>query len=79
MNDDSASFEELSPVEWRLREHLTLLRAGSPVSDPAMVARIVRRARSQRAIRGPLRALGHLAAALGDGVRLLLASRGGRS
>jgi hypothetical protein len=79
MNDDPSSFEQLSPAEWRLREHLTLLRTGPPEPDPAIVGRIVRRARSQRAVRGPLRAMGHLAAALSDGIRLLLATRRARS
>jgi hypothetical protein len=44
-----------------------------------MVTHIVRTARWQRAVRRPLLAFAALAAAIGDGVRLLLGSRASRS
>jgi len=44
-----------------------------------MVPKIVRAARWQRVARRPLLAIGALAAALGDGIRLLLGSSTGRS
>ncbi|MDQ6819808.1 MAG: hypothetical protein M3076_05620 [Actinomycetota bacterium] len=45
----------------------------------SMVAKIVRAARWQRAVRRPLLAMGALAAALGDGIRSLLGSPTGRT
>ncbi len=62
-----------------LAEHLALLRAEPPRPGSGLAARIVRRARWQRALRSPLRTVGMLAAALADGVRLLTGARTRRS
>lgn len=69
----------LSPAERRLDEHLDMLRSDTPVPPAPLVARIVHAARWQRAIRRPLVAVGALAGAVADGVRLLLGSRTRRS
>ena len=62
-----------------LAEHLALLRAEPPRPGSGLAARIVRRARWQRALRSPLRTVGMLAGALADGVRLLTGARTRRS
>jgi len=62
-----------------LAEHLALLRAEPPRPGSGLAARIVRRARWQRALRSPRRTVGMLAAALADGVRLLTGARTRRS
>ncbi len=69
----------LSPAERQLDEHLEMLRSDAPVPPAPLVARIVHAARWQRAIRRPLVAVGALAGAVADGVRLLLGSRTRRS
>jgi hypothetical protein len=71
--------EELTPTERRLKEHLELLRTDPPTGSALMVTQIVWAARWQRAVRRPLLAFAALAAAISDGVRLLLGSRAGRS
>ncbi len=79
MNGPHQPPEALSPAERRLHHHLELLKADAPPSPPSMVPKIVRAARWQRVARRPLLAIGALAAALGDGIRLLLGSPTGRS
>jgi len=79
MNGPDEAPEALSPAERRLHEHLELLRTEPLVAPAPLVARIVRAARWQRAIRRPLVAAGALAGAIVDGVRLLLGSRTRRS
>lgn len=79
MNGPPEPPEALSPAERRLREHLELLRTDLPTPPAPMVAKIVRAARWQRAVRQPLTAIGALAAAVGDGFRLLLGSQTPRS
>jgi hypothetical protein len=71
--------DALSPTERRLNEHLELLRTDPPRGSALMVTHIVRTARWQRAVRRPLLAFAALAAAIGEGVRLLLGSRASRS
>jgi hypothetical protein len=68
--------EELTPAERRLSHHLMLLR---DATDPpsSLTARVVHSARWQQAVRPPLLAVAHIAAAAADAVRVLL--RGGRS
>lgn len=63
--------EDLTPTERRLSEHLGLLRSSPPAAAPDLIARIVRRARWQMAIRDPLLFVGAVAAAFADGLSLL--------
>jgi hypothetical protein len=62
-------------VEHRLDELLGLLAADQPPPDPAFAGVVVRRARIQRAIVTPLRTVGTLVAAVGEGIRLVLGVR----
>jgi hypothetical protein len=64
--------EDVSPAERRLSEHLEVLRADPPIAGPEVIARIVRRARWQIAIRDPLVFVGALSGAIAEGVGLLL-------
>ncbi len=79
MNRPPEPLEPLSPAEHRLIEHLQLLRTDAPIPPPPMVGQIVRAARWQRAVRQPLLAISAMAAAVGEGVRLLVGSRNPRS
>jgi hypothetical protein len=79
MNGPEEPPEALSPAERRLHEHMELLRTEPPVAPAPLVVRIVHAARWQRAIRRPLVAVGALAGAIVDGLRLLLGSRTRRS
>ena len=79
MNGPEEQPDALSPAERRLGEHLQLLRTDPPAPPAPLVARILRVARWQRAVRGPLVAVGALAGAVLDGLRSLLASRARRS
>jgi hypothetical protein len=72
MSDDDSAAEDLGPAERRLFEHLELLRAAPPAAAPEMIERIIRRARWQRVIRDPLLLIGSVAAAIGDGLLLLV-------
>jgi len=72
MSDHDNPDEELSPAERRLSEHLELLRTSPPSAAPELIARIIRRMRWQRAIRGPLVLVGAVASAFADGLGLLL-------
>jgi hypothetical protein len=58
-------------AERRLDELLRLLAAETPAADPGFSQAVVRRARLQRAIVTPLRNVGTLVAAVGEGIRLL--------
>ena len=53
-----------SPAESRAIELLRLVGSQTPAVGPRFASRLVARARAQRAIAGPLRALGGLVAAL---------------
>jgi hypothetical protein len=64
--------EELTPAEQALEHHLELLRSHVPAPPVTMDRRIIRRARWQRSLRRPLLTFGHFAAAIRDGVRLLM-------
>ncbi len=66
--------EQLSSAERRLNEHLAVLR-GTPHAPASLLPGIVRTARWQRALRLPLLSLGHLAATVGDTIRLLVGGR----
>ncbi len=70
------SGEEPRGAEGRVVELLGLLRSDPPGSEISLRTSVMRRARWQRAIQPSLRALGLVAGALGDGVRLLLATSG---
>lgn len=67
--------EELTPAERSLAQHLELLRTEPPTAPGAMVTRIIRAVRWQRALRRPLIAIETFAGALRDGFRLFLAPR----
>ncbi|MFZ0040605.1 MAG: hypothetical protein WAK93_04805 [Solirubrobacteraceae bacterium] len=71
MTGSSGSDGELSPPERALNNHLELLRLSPPESRPGIVARIVRTARWQHAVRRPVLAIAAVAAAALDGIRLL--------
>jgi hypothetical protein len=79
MNGPKEPPETLSPAERRLDEHMEMLRTTAIVPPAPLVARIVHAVRWQRAIRRPLVAVGALAAAVADGVRLLFGPRTRRS
>ena len=64
--------DELSAAERALEQHLALLRVEQPVPPSAMDSHIIRTARWQRTIRRPLVTMGHLVAAVRDGIRLLI-------
>jgi hypothetical protein len=63
--------EPVTAAERRLGEHLQLLR-DVPDAPAGLTGRVLRTARWQRAVREPLLAFGHVAAAVGDALRLLL-------
>jgi hypothetical protein len=65
----------MTRAEERLDEHLALLRDEPPEPSTALTVRVVRKARWQRAVRGPLVLAANLAAAVADGVSLLLGRR----
>jgi hypothetical protein len=67
--------ERLPAAERRLGEHLVLLR-DVPDAPASLTKRVVRAAHWQRVVREPLLAVGHVAAAVGDALRVLLG--GGR-
>ena len=78
MSIPSAPDEELSAAERRLVEHLEIVKASPPQSGQALVRRVVRRARWQRALGEPLQVIGSIAAALVDGLAGLFGIRRGR-
>jgi hypothetical protein len=67
--------DDLSASERRVVEHLALLRAEPPRAGGALVARVTRTFRWQRAVRVPLRAAAFVAASVFDGLALLLGVR----
>jgi hypothetical protein len=67
--------DDLTPAELRVREFLRGLAADAPVASGQLSAAVVHTARWQRAVRTPLRAAGGLAAAVADGVTLVLGFR----
>ena len=72
MNPQEPDEGPLSPAEMRLRGYLAALGGDAPAADPRLPRAIVRTARWQRAVRVPLRTAGLLAAAVVDGVGLVL-------
>jgi hypothetical protein len=64
--------EAPTAADRRLDELLGLLAAEPPTADPGFSHTVVRRARVQRVIAGPLRSAGTFAAAIGEGLRALL-------
>ena len=62
----------MSESEDRVAEYLGELRDEPPAPGTGLAQSIVRRARWQQAVRRPVRAVGALAAALGDGLALVL-------
>jgi hypothetical protein len=66
------SRDPLSPAERRLGEHLALLRDVSESPPPTLTRRIVHAARWQRTLREPIVAIANLAAAVGEGIRMLI-------
>ena len=77
MNEEQPPAEPLSRAEERLVSLLSLLRAAGPRSGATLTGRVMRTARWQRRVRGPLRATGGLAAAIGDALGSLLRVVGG--
>jgi hypothetical protein len=73
MSDDRPAPSDAA--EHRLDELLGLLAADHPPLDPTFAGVVVRRARLQRAIVTPLRTVGTLVAAVGDGIRFILGVR----
>ena len=65
----------MSLAEDRLQEHLAVVRDDPPEPSTALTVRVVRAARWQRVVRGPLVLAAQLAAAVADGVSLLLGRR----
>ena len=77
MSDERPPAEPLNRAEERLLSLLFLLRAARPRSGETLTGRVMRTARWQRRVRGPLRATGSLAAAIGDALGSLLRVVGG--
>jgi hypothetical protein len=65
------------PAEDRVAEYLTELRDDPPAPGSDLDRSILRRARWQEAVRTPVRAVGMLGAALGEGLVLILGMRRG--
>ncbi len=61
-------------AERRLEQHLAVLRDGPP-APPSLSRQVLRDARWQRAVRSPLLAVAHVAAAMADTIRLLVRGR----
>lgn len=74
MNAGDSRADDLSPAERRLTEHLELLRA-TPPTTPALVPQVIRGVRWQRAARDPLLLVGAVAAAVLEGLGLVLERR----
>ena len=75
MSDDRP--DPSDAAEHRLDELLGLLAADKTPLDPTFAGVVVRRARLQRAIVAPLRTVGTLVAAVGEGIRFVLGVRPG--
>jgi hypothetical protein len=65
------------PAESRAVELLRLVGSQTPPVSARFTADVVRRARAQRAVAAPLRALGGFVAAVAAAVASLLGARGG--
>ena len=78
MNAGDSLADDLSPAERRLTQHLELLRA-SPPTTPALVPRVIRGVRWQRAIRDPLVLAGTVAAAAVEWLGLVFGTPRDRS
>jgi hypothetical protein len=74
MTDGRGRSSAPDPAEGRVIELLLALRDDPPRPGTALARRIVRRARVQRAIVGPLQLLSAFAAALADGARTAIES-----
>lgn len=76
MNDDAPP----TLAEERLQEHLLILREEPPQPGMELTKHIVRRARWQRGLREPLRAVGRLLSAAVAGIAVVagLRSRAGK-
>jgi hypothetical protein len=72
MSDAEHPDSEPTVAEWRLGEHLQLLRTAAPDPRRALVPRIVQTARWQRLVRGPVRVAGMIAGAAFDGLLALV-------
>ena len=68
--------EERSAADERLDQHFDLLRADTPQGSTELTRRVVQRARWQRALRAPLRAVASLLGAAFHGVAGLAGMRG---
>ena len=79
MNAGDWTADELTAAERRLSEHFELLRASPPIVAPGLVPRVLRGVRWQRAIRDPLVLVGAVAAAVAEGLSVLVKPPAGRS
>jgi hypothetical protein len=79
MNAGDSTADELTPAERRLTEHLELLRASPPTVAPGLVPQVIRGVRWQRGIRDPLLLVGAVAAAVAEGLSVLIKRPAGRS
>jgi hypothetical protein len=73
MSDDSPA--PPSGAERRLDELLGLLAGDRPAADPRLPQTVVRRARFQRAVLAPLRTVGGVVVAVGEGLQVILGLR----
>jgi hypothetical protein len=64
--------DDLTPAELGLARHLALLREAPSTGGATLVARVVRAARWQEAVREPLALVGNVAGILADAVKLVL-------
>ena len=69
--------EHATPAERGLERHVPLLREDPPQPVEPLAPSVARTARWQRAVRSPLRTVGTLAAALAEGVNLIVGGRRG--
>jgi hypothetical protein len=67
--------DDVTPAESRVRELLAPLGATTPATSTALVPRIVRTARWQRAVREALLDAGAVVSAVGGGLRALIGVR----
>lgn len=65
----------MSEADDRVSEYLRELREEPPAPATGLTRQVVRAARWQQAVRRPAKAVGALAAALGDGLTLVLGLR----
>lgn len=75
MNRDGGESELLSPAEARLVALLELLRLEAPRAEDSLTERVMRTARWQYALRGTLRLLSEIVAALTEGLALVFGLR----